>query len=105
MVTLYTAVSGHYTVSVTTNPADGPFHVGDTVTLHCSIDPPPPEGVTYTWTTSVPDVYYTFDNNYYKMFDIPIHHPSEGQYYCHVNDSHTEVPLGVGHVSIHVQGR
>ena len=48
---------GSYSVSIITEPSQGPFRVGQDVQFMCQVDPTPPDPVTYQWRT-VEDVYF-----------------------------------------------
>ena len=91
----------YHEVRVTTDPPVGPFPIGSTVTLQCSVNPPPPEGVTYSWSTSIPSTNF-HANQPNLTITIPVNHPSKGHYYCTVSNRSSQ--LGVGSTSIDVQG-
>ena len=86
---------------MTTDPPVGPFPIGSTVTLQCSVNPPPPEGVTYSWSTSIPSTDFNV-NQPNLTITIPTKHPSKGHYYCTVSNGSIE--LGVGSATIDVKG-
>jgi len=86
---------------VTTDLPVGPFPIGSTMTLQCSVNPPPPEGVTYSWSTSIPSTnFYTNQPN--LTITIPANHPSKGHYYCTVSNGSSEI--GVGMATVNVEG-
>ena len=68
--------------------------------LQCSVTPPP-EGVTYRWTDSIPSTYLSSTQSNLTL-TIPVHHPSQGHYYCTVYNG--SLVLGVGSTTISVRG-
>ena len=68
--------------------------------LQCSVTPPPPEGVTYRWTDSIPSTYLSSTQN--LTLTIPAHHPSQGHYYCTVYNG--SLVFAVGSTTIRVRG-
>ena len=40
---------GSYSVSIITEPSQGPFRIGQDVQFMCQVDPTPPDPVTYQW--------------------------------------------------------
>ena len=40
-----------YSVTIVTNPSKGPFNFEQTVQFSCLVEPPPPEPVTYQWSS------------------------------------------------------
>ena len=100
---LYTAyVAPHYhDVTITTDPPEGPYPLGSTVILQCSVTPPPSEGVTYRWTDSISSTYLSSTQPNLTL-TIPAHHPSQGHYYCTVYNG--SLVLGVGSTTIDVRG-
>ena len=92
----------YHEVRVMTDPPLGPFPIGSTVTLQCSINPPPSEGVTYSWSTSIPSTNF-YINQPNLTITIPTKHPSRGHYYCTVLNGSTEI--GVGSTTIDVKGK
>ena len=42
-------VCTEYSVTITTNPSQEPFKIGQNVQFSCFIEPAPPEPVTYRW--------------------------------------------------------
>lgn len=92
----------YHDVRVTVDPPVGPFHIGSSVTLQCSINPPPPERVTYSWSTSIPSTNF-YINQPNLTITIPTKHPNRGHYYCTVSNGSTEI--GVGSTSIDIKGK
>ena len=90
----------YHEVTITTYPPEGPYPLGSTVILQCSVTPPPPEGVTYRWTDSIPST--TLSSTPNLTLTIPVHHPSQGHYYCTVYNR--SLVLGVGSTTIDVRG-
>ena len=92
-----------YDVTVTTDPASGPFAIGSTVSLYCQSNPPFPSGVTYTWRAAIPSSAIRADspqtNN--ASVTIGLNHPTIGHYYCEVKDG--AAVIGVGKTDIIVQ--
>ena len=90
---------------MTSDPTEGPFLLGSTVTLHCSVDPAPPLTVTYTWRDTVSNaravsVDSTSPN---ATLTIPMGHPYEGRYFCWAESRDGGV-IGVGVINISVKG-
>ena len=95
------AAPPYHEVTITTDPPEGPHPLGSTVILQCSVTPPPPEGVTYTWTDSIPST--TLSSTQPNLtLTIPARHPSQGHYYCTVYNG--SLVLGVGSTTISVRG-
>ena len=94
------AAPPYHEVTITTDPSEGLFPLGSTVILQCSVTPPPPEGVTYRWTDSIPSTYLSSTQN--LILTIPAYHPSQGHYYCTVYNG--SLVLGVGSTTIRVRG-
>ena len=95
------AAPPYHEVTITTHPPEGPYPLGSTVILQCSVTPPPPEGVTYRWTDSIPSTYlYSTQPN--LTLTIPAHLPSQGHYYCTVYNG--SLVLGVGSTTLRVRG-
>ena len=94
------AAPPYHEVTITTDAPEGPYPLGSTVVLQCSVTPPPPERVTYRWTDSIPST--TLSSTPNLTLTISAHHPSQGHYYCTVyNES---LVLGVGSTTIDVRG-
>ena len=91
----------YHEVTITTDPPEGPYPLGSTVTLQCSVTPPPPEGVGYSWTDSISSTYLSSTQPNLTL-TIPAHHPSHGHYYCTVYNR--SLVLGVGSTTISVRG-
>eukprot|EP00731_Ephydatia_muelleri_P032797 Em0024g341a len=92
-----------YDVTVTTDPANGPFAIGSTVSLYCQSNPPFPSGVTYTWRAAVPSSAIRADNPqaYNASITIGLNHTTIGHYYCEVKNGASVI--GVGKTDIIVQ--
>ena len=92
-----------YDVTVTTDPANGPFAIGSTVSLYCQSNPSFPSGVTYTWRSAVPSSAIRADNPqaYNASITIGLNHPTIGHYYCEVKNGASVI--GVGKIDIIVQ--
>ena len=95
------AAPPYHEVTITTDPPEGPFPLGSTVILQCSVTPPPPEGVTYHWTDSIPSTSLSSTRPNLTL-TIPAHHPSQGHYYCTVYNGSSV--LAVGSTTIRVRG-
>lgn len=46
-----TATNEEYTVSIITNPTQGPFRIYQPVNFSCVVEPGPPDAITYQWKT------------------------------------------------------
>ena len=90
----------YHEVTIRTDPPEGPYLLGSAVILQCSVSPPLPEGVTYRWTDSIPSTYLSSTQPNLTL-TIPVHHPSQGHYYCTVYNGSSE--LGVGSTTISVR--
>ena len=101
--TVYLTDEISYNITVTTNPATGPFSIGSTITLYCQSNPPLPSGVTYTWRAAIYSSVITANNPQANNANVTIglNHPSIGHYYCVVNNGVSV--LGVGKADIVVQ--
>ena len=95
------AAPPYHEVTITTDPPEGPYPLGSTVILQCSVSPPPPGGVTYRWTDSIPSTYLSSTQPNLTL-TIPAHHPSQGHYYCTVYNG--SLVLGVRNTTIRVRG-
>ena len=91
----------YHEVTTTTNPAEGSFTLCSTVIFQCSVTPTPPEGVTYSWSASIPSTYLSSTRPNLTL-TIPVHHPSQGHYYCTVYNGSSV--LAVGSTTISVRG-
>ena len=91
----------YHEVTITTDPPEGPYSLGSTVILQCSVTPQPPEGVGYSWTDSISSTYLSSTQPNLTL-TIPAHHPSHGHYYCTVYNR--SLVLGVGSTTISVRG-
>ena len=91
----------YHEVTITTDPPEGPFPIGSTVSFQCSINPPAPEGATYSWSDSIPSTYVPSTQQLNLTITIPAHHPSQGHYYCTVSNGSSV--LGVGSTTISVR--
>ena len=91
----------YHEVTITTDPPEGPYPLGSTVILQCSVTPPPPEGVGYSWTDSISSTSLSSTQPNLTL-TIPAHHPSQGHYYCTVYNG--SLVLGVGSTTIDVRG-
>ena len=95
----------YYFVTVSANPPNlGPYEIGSTIALHCSVTPHPGNRVTYQWTdyhptTSVTNTSHTSPNA--TLLILP-GHPYKVTYFCHISNTTTQ--LGVGSITIHVEG-
>ena len=98
---LHHAAPPYHEVTITTDPPDGPYPLGSTVILQCSVTPPPPEGAIYSWTDSIPSTTLSSAQPNLTL-TIPAHHPSQGHYYCTVYNG--SLVLGVGSTTISVRG-
>ena len=92
-----------YDVTVTTDPANGPFAIGSTVSLYCQSNPSFPSGVTYTWRAAVPSSAIRADNPqaYNASITIGLNHSTIGHYYCEVKNGASVI--GVGKTNVIVQ--
>ena len=95
------AAPPYHEVTIKTDPPEGPYPLGSTVIFKCSVTPPPPEGVTYRWTDSIPSTYLSSAQPNLTL-TIPAHHPSQGHYYCTVSNGSSV--LGVGCTTVDVRG-
>ena len=99
-------IDAYYSVTITTSPTEGPHPIGSTFNLTCSTHPPPPDGVTYQWTSSDPlsSIYSPALDAYVPFALATIHpgHTKQARYFCHVY-SGSDL-LGVGSTVINVQG-
>ena len=91
----------YHEVTITTDPPEGPYPLGSTVILQCSVTPPPLEGVGYSWTDSISSTYLSSTQPNLTL-TVPAHHPSQGHYYCTVYNG--SLVLGVGTTTIDVRG-
>eukprot|EP00731_Ephydatia_muelleri_P032917 Em0024g461a len=85
-----------YDVTVTTDPANGPFAIGSTVSLYCQSNPPFPSGVIYNWRAAVPSSAMQADNLQANNASITIglNHPTIGHYYCEVKNGASVIGVG-----------
>ena len=97
--------SGGYSVTVITDPRQGPFRIGTSVTLSCQVNPQPPGPVTYSWRTSVQNSGVSTANitSPNTTFTVYYYHQHLGWYFCYVysNDS----LVGVGNTLVETQGQ
>ena len=98
--TLHSVAPSYREVTITTDPPEGPFPIGSTVTFQCNINPPPPEGPSYSWTDSISSTYLSSNQPNYTIM-VSSHHPSIGNYYCTVHNGNSV--LGVGSITINVK--
>ena len=74
--------------------------------LHCSVEPDDVLSMNfmYKWKTSVPgmDIAVADSSTPDVAISIPMGHPSEGEYYCHVYSE--DALVGVGSTTLQVQG-
>ena len=97
--------SGGYSVTVVTDPRQGPFRLHTSVTLSCRVDPQPPGPVTYSWRTSVQysGISTATATSPNTTFTVYYHHQHLGWYFCYAysNDS----LVGVGNTLVETQGQ
>ena len=84
---------GEYTVSISTDPRQGPFRIGQTVQFSCQVEPTPPGNVSYQWRNldSVRVVYSGNHQNFsrdYDIGDLPLFY---SYYFCEVSVNETLV--------------
>ena len=91
-----------YDVTVTTDPANGPFAIGSTLSFYCQSNPPFPSGVTYTWRAAVPSSAIRADNPqaYNASITIGLNHPTIGHYYCVVKNGASVIGVGKTYVIV-----
>ena len=99
LLTAY-AAPPYRVVTITTDPPKGPHSLGTTVKLQCRVTPPPPEGAIYSWTDSIPSTSLSSAQPNLTL-TIPVHHPSQGDYYCTVYNGSSV--LGVGSTTLTVR--
>ncbi len=82
----------------------GRTSIGSTLTFHCNVQPAPPQGTTYVWSSSVNSANINSGNSTSPNATIlvSVHHPSIGHYYCHVY--YNGAQLGLGSISVDVTG-
>ena len=88
---------------MTTDPPEGPFPIGSTVILECNINPPAPKGAAYSWSGSILSTTLSSAQQPNLTLTIPVHHPSQGHYYCTVSNGSSV--LGVGSATIDVKSK
>ncbi len=78
--------------------------IGSKMTLYCDVQPEPPKGTTYAWSSSVNGDSIHIDDNSFPnaTVSIPVHHPSVGHYYCHVYVNGAQI--GTGSIVVKVLG-
>ncbi len=93
-----------YTVFVVSDPHKGRTSIGSTLALHCNVQPAPPQGTTYVWSSSVNSANINSDNSSSSNATVlvSVQHPSIGHYYCHVY--YNGAQLGLGSISVEVTG-
>ena len=102
-VCLYQLV--YYFVTVIAHPPNlGPYEIGSTIALHCSVTPHPGNRVTYQWTDYHPTASITNSDRTSPNATLLIlpGHPYKVTYFCHILNTTTQ--LGVGRITIQVEG-
>ena len=93
-----------YSVTITTQPRQGPFRIEQTVQFSCSVHPTPPGDLTYSWKTvdSIYDSTYTRQhfNRTYSEYENNLHFC---YYYCEVLANDTIVVGSTSRI-VEVQG-
>ena len=95
---------GEYTVSIITDPWQGPFRIGQEVQFSCQVEPTPFGTVRYNWR-NVDDVYgYFYENrqnytHHYDYYNSPLRYC---YYFCEVSVNGTLI--GSARRIVHVQG-
>ena len=67
-----------YSVTITTQPRQGPFRINQTVQFSCSVHPTPPGNLTYQWRT----VEYGYGSTYTQQ-QIIAYYRRDNLHYCY----------------------
>ena len=94
-----------YSVTITTQPRQGPFRIEQTVQFSCSVHPTPLGNLTYNWRTVDRAYGFTYTqqhfNRTYSMYDNSLHFC---YYYCEVLANDTIVVGSTSRI-VEVQGK
>ena len=93
-----------YSVTITTQPRQGPFRIGQTVQFSCSVHPTPPGNLTYSWRRVESTYGSTYTQQHfiqtYSMYDINLRFC---YYYCEVFANDTTLVGSTSRI-VEVQG-
>ena len=96
---------GEYTVSIITDPREGPFRIDQTVQFSCQLDPTPPGNVSYRWRfvdEAGSSGASGLQQNFSRIYSIYGYHPHHCYYFCEVSVNGT--PVSSARRIVQVQG-